>query len=282
MNFYKKSADIFVPDSLEINEALERTTVMGISAHQDDIELMAYQGILECFKQEDKWFTGVTTANGANSPTGSVYSDYDDEKMQAARRLEQRKAAYLGEYSAQIQLNYSSSEIKDSQNENLINDYIKIFKSAKPEVVYTHNLADKHPTHLGVVVKVIQAIRKLDKDERPKKLYGCEVWRGLDWVNDEEKVVFDVSKQQNLANALISLYDSQICVGTRYDLSITGRRSANATYYSSHEVDNSTQLAYAMDLTPLIENDELSITDYICGYIDNFKNDVITKLNSVQ
>ena len=47
--------------------------------------------------------------------------------------------------------------------------------------------------------RVIQALRKLSADARPEHLYGCEVWRDLDWTIDEDKVVFDVEGHESLA-----------------------------------------------------------------------------------
>ena len=63
MRFHNPGADIFVPDGLEPMEALGRTTHLCICAHQDDIEIMAYHGIAECFGQKDQWFTGVVLTN---------------------------------------------------------------------------------------------------------------------------------------------------------------------------------------------------------------------------
>lgn len=162
-----------------------------------------------------------------------------------------------------------------------MDEYVKLLKAMKPKYVYTHNLADKHDTHCGVVTKVVKALRKLDKNERPEKVYGCEVWRDLDWVNDEQKVVFDLSEHPNIAMSLVSVFDSQICGGKRYDLAAQGRRTAHATYAASHGCDNATGLGYAMDLTPLIENDKLDMVDYVLSYVDAFKNDVKERLNKV-
>ncbi len=61
-------------------------------------------------------------------------------------------------------------------------------------------------------------------------MYGCEVWRDLDWLNDDEKVLLDCSQHQNIARALSSVFDSQIIGGKRYDLAVEGRRAANATF----------------------------------------------------
>ena len=38
-------AKVFVPDGTPVSEALARTTHLAVSAHQDDIEIMAYDGI---------------------------------------------------------------------------------------------------------------------------------------------------------------------------------------------------------------------------------------------
>jgi LmbE family N-acetylglucosaminyl deacetylase len=278
MKLKNTGAEIYVPDNTPMNEAVKRTTHLAISAHQDDIEIMAYDGIGQCFGRNDKWFMAVVATNGAGSPRNGLYADYSDEQMQKIRKIEQKKAAFVGEYSALALLDYSSSSVKDPLNKDVIHEIKEIILAAKPEVVYTHNLADKHDTHLGTAMKVIRALRELPENVLPEKVYGCEVWRNLDWVNDEEKVAFDVSAHPNIAAAVLEVFDSQICGGKRYDLATAGRRVGNATYYASHGTDAAAALSYAMDLTPLMKDKTLDICDYITGYIDRFKADVSSRL----
>jgi LmbE family N-acetylglucosaminyl deacetylase len=272
------TAEVFVPDGLGVAQALARTTHMGIGAHQDDIEIMAFDGILKCFRQGDKCFTGVVVTNGGGSPRDDLYKDYTDDMMQVIRREEQKKAAVVGEYAAQVLLDYPSAAVKDGANKAPVEDIAALLRAARPEVVYTHNLADKHDTHVGVALKVIAALRSLPAAERPQRLYGCEVWRDLDWMADADKVVFDVSAHQNLQAALLGVFDSQICGGKRYDLATMGRRRANATYYASHGVDVATGMIFAMDLTPLIEDPSKNIQSYIQGFANRFAQDVMGRL----
>jgi LmbE family N-acetylglucosaminyl deacetylase len=278
MKFNNPGAEIYVPDGIAAEEAIARSTHIAIGAHQDDLEIMAYQGILECFGQQNKHFSGVTVTNGAGSPRDDLYASYTDEDMQKVRRVEQRKAAYVGEYSAQVFLDYTSSAVKDKKNPDVVADLKQLLGSAKAKVVYTHNLADKHDTHVGVTLRVIQAIRNLPASDRPEKLYGCEVWRGLDWLNDDDKVVFDVSAHENLAMSLVGVFDSQICGGKRYDLATAGRRRANATYFASHATDVATSVIFGVDLTPLIKDDSLNPATYINGFIDRFAQEVSARL----
>jgi LmbE family N-acetylglucosaminyl deacetylase len=282
MKFKRDIARLFVPDGLPAEPALARTTHMAVGAHQDDLEIMAIDGILKCFQREDRWFTGVVVTNGSGSPRDVLYKDYTDEAMQVVRAREQKKAAVLGEYAAQVLLDYPSSAVKDGSNKDPVEDIAQLLKTAQPEVVYTHNLADKHDTHVGVALKVIKAIRSLPETERPQHLYGCEVWRDLDWMADEDKVAFDVSAHENLQAALLGVFDSQICGGKRYDLATMGRRRANATYYASHETDVTTGMIFAMDLTPLIEDPARDIQAYVQGFMDRFTQEVIERLAKLQ
>jgi len=278
MKFKNAGAEFFVPDNKSIEEALKRTTHMGIGAHQDDLEIMAYHGILECFMNERKGFLGVTVTNGSGSPREGIYASYSDEEMRKVRRAEQKKAAVVGEYSGMILLDYPSSAIKDPKKQDVRDDLMKLISSARPSFLYTHNLADKHDTHVAVAVRVIQALRELPQEEHPQKLYGCEVWRGLDWMVDEDKVVLDVAAHESLAAALLGVYDSQICGGKRYDLATVGRRRANATYYETHGTDITSAIIFAMDLTPLIKETKLDITEYVMSYIDRFGLEVSGRL----
>jgi LmbE family N-acetylglucosaminyl deacetylase len=278
MNYHKSTSEIYVPDGSAAEAALTRTTHLAIGAHQDDLEFMAFHGILECFGRDDRHFTGVTVTNGAGSARNGIYAHYTDEEMQNVRRLEQKKAAVVGEYSAHIFLDYTSAEVKDGKNLPVVLDLKGIVAAARPQVIYTHNLADKHDTHVAVVLRTIQALRDLPREARPDRVYGCEVWRDLDWLVDADKIVFDVQAHENLAMSLAGVFDSQISGGKRYDLATMGRRRANATYLASHAVDQTTAASFAVDLTPLVQNEELDPAEFILEFIDRFKNDVCTRL----
>ena len=272
--FRLDTAEMFVPDGLPAGEALARTTHMAIGAHQDDQEIMAIDGILACFQQADRWLTGVIVTNGSGSPRDDLYRDYTDEAMREVRTKEQKKAAVMGDYAAQVLLDYPSGVVKDSSNRDPVEDLALLLKLAQPAVVYTHNLADKHDTHVAVTLRVIEAARNLAEAERPRRLYGCEVWRDLDWMVDEDKAAFDCSAHENLQAALLGVFDSQVCGGKRYDLATMGRRRANATYHASHGTDVATGLVYAMDLTPLIEAPSADIQGYVQDFIDRFGQEV--------
>jgi len=163
MKLPKTDADVFVPDGLAMPGAIERTTHLAIAAHQDDIEIMAYHGIGECFARRDKWFSGVVATNGAGSPRTGIYGDCTDAEMQRIRLVEQRKAAYVGEYACQIQLGFTSAQAKDPRETQVGENLAAILRAARPEVVYLHNLADKHDTHVGVALKAIGALRAVQE-----------------------------------------------------------------------------------------------------------------------
>jgi len=278
MPFHLPTAEIFVPDGLPADQALARTTHLAVSAHQDDLEIMATAPILECFQQARKWFTGVVLTDGRGSPREHLYKDYSDEAMRQVRLKEQKKAAVVGEYGALLLLDYPSQDIKDGSNQSPVDDLVQVLIAAHPQVVYTHNLADKHDTHVAAALKVIAAIRSLPAADQPHRLFGCEVWRDLDWMVEADKLAFDLSARENLQAALLGVFDSQISGGKRYDLAAIGRRRANATYFEAHGVDVSTGMSYAMDLTPLIFTPEIEINNFVQEHIHRFARDVADRL----
>lgn len=280
MKFHHSTADLFIPDGKPGDAALSRITHLGIGAHQDDLEFMAFHGILECFAKPDKWFGGVTCTNGAGSSRSGPYADFTDAEMMTIRRTEQNTAATIGGFAAMFQLDYPSSGIKSPTAPELKNDLKTILAATRPDVVYTHNPADKHDTHIGVTIAALQAMRELPADQRPKQVIGCEVWRNLDWLPDEHKVLMDVSGRDNLAAALNGVFDSQIAGGKRYDLATFGRRASNATFFASHATDAATQLIFGMNLTPLVADETTDIVGYVCDLIEQFNNDVRTKLTT--
>ncbi len=278
MHFHKDAIEIFIPDGSPVEMALARTTHMAIAAHQDDIEMMAAHPIIKCYQQKDLWFAGIIMTDGHGSPRDGKYKDFTDEEMGLLRTQEQFKAAAIGDYSAQLVLGYPSEIIKDKGRKEPLEDILQILRAVKPESVYTHNLADKHDTHVAVALRVITAIRALPVKERPKKLYGCEVWRGLDWILDDDKVKMDLSRHENLQAALLGVFDSQIAGGKRYDLASMGRRRANATFSESHSTDTTTGLSLAMDMSSLLMDESLSPLDFVHGLLERFTQDVMERL----
>ncbi len=273
------TAEIFIPDGVPVEKALARTTHMGIGAHPDDLEFMALHGILECFQKTDQWFTGVTVTDGRGSARAGDYARYTDDEMRLVRRGEQKKAAMIGEYGAMICLDFPSAAIKKPDHREVIAELKTLIAAATPDVIYTHNPADKHDTHLAVLLPVLAAIRELPESQRPQALYGCEVWRNLDWLLDKEKVTLNVSGRENLAMSLMGVFDSQIAGGKRYDLATQGRKRANATYFESHATDKTTALEFAMNLTPLVKDPSLDIRRYVAGFITRFADDVNVRLS---
>jgi hypothetical protein len=168
--------------------------------------------------------------------------------------------------------------VRDAGNRAPVDDLESILRAARPDVLYSHNPADKHDTHVAVLQALIEAVRRLPRELRPRQFLGCEVWRGLDWMVDGEKVVCDVGGRDHLAQALMGVFDSQIAGGKRYDLATMGRRRANATYFESHGVDKVEQLAYAFDLSPLLTDDALNVVDLVGKAIRSFERDVGKRL----
>ena len=273
-----QTADVFIPDGAPVEQALARTTHLGVGAHQDDLEFMTVHGILACFGQTDKAYCGVTCTDGAGSSRTGVYAAYTDEQMKAVRRAEQRTAAMVGRYGSMLQLDFTSRQVKARDNSALVDDLCAILKAARPQVVYTHAPSDKHDTHVGVTRALIAAVRRLPRGERPAQVYGCEIWRDLDWLPDDRKVVLNVSDRANISAALSGVFDSQISGGKRYDDAVLGRRKAHATFFESHAVDAATMLTFAMDLTPLVQDDALSLSAYTASLVDALRADIVSRL----
>src|SRR6185436_3683897 len=129
-----------------------------------------------------------------------------------------RKAAVVGEFGAAVMIGVSSADVKDpGPGGRAVRDLVDLLRRARPEVLYTHNLADRHDTHVAVALRTIEACRALPEAERPRQLLGGEVWRDLDWMASEDRRVVDVTPRENIVAALIGVFDSQITGGKRYD-----------------------------------------------------------------
>jgi len=282
MKFSHPQADVFVPDSgLAPEAALAGVTHLCVAAHQDDIEIMAFAGIADCLDQPGNAFGGVVVTNGAGSPRAGAYAAYTDEQMQAVRREEQRTAARFGRYAVQVQLAHPSAAVKQPDHPGVAADLALIFSRCRPEIVYLHNPADKHDTHVAVLLRCLDAIRALPVDRRPGRVLGCEVWRDLDWLPDALKVPLDSGRHPELAAQLLRVFDSQISGGKRYDLATLGRRAANATYATSHATDVLAGITWAVDLTPLIQDPAPAVDAFVAGLVAQLGTDIADRLRRV-
>jgi LmbE family N-acetylglucosaminyl deacetylase len=282
MKFSHPAADVYVPDGQPVAVALARTTHLCLAAHQDDIEIMAHHAIAQCFGRRDRWFTGVVLTDGGGSPRSGRFARHTDEQMKAVRRAEQRRAARLGRYSAVIQLAHPSPVVKDASSAAVRADLSAILAACRAQTVYLHNPADKHDTHVAVFLRCLEALRALPPSCRPRTVLGCEVWRGLDWLVDTDKVLLDDSARPALAAQLIGVFRSQIAGGKRYDRAIAGRRLANATFHTSHATDAASAVTWAMDLTPLVHRPRLSVEQFTLAYLDRLRADIARRLRRFQ
>ena len=93
MRFSQPGSGVYIPDNLSAAEGFARTTHLGVGAHPDDLEFMAWYPILECFEAPDLWFSGVICSDGRSSPRAGHYAEVSDDEMVKIRSKEQRHAA---------------------------------------------------------------------------------------------------------------------------------------------------------------------------------------------
>lgn len=280
LEFNNKEADIHVPDQIDPIEALQRTTVLSIAAHQDDCEIMAYHAIGRCYESRDEWYTAIILTDGGGSPRSGAFADYTNEQIHIKRSEEQRAAADVGKYAAVVQLAYSSRDVRTDRCEEIEDELVRLLKIARPHTMFIHNPADRHETHLGACLRAIYAIRKLPAGERPRVVYGMEVWRSLDWLSARDRLIFDTSMHPEIAQGVIAAFDSQCTPKKRFDLAALGRRLGNATFQEPREIDESDSCSIGLDLTPLIQDDQADIKKFILERIQRFYDDVDEMLNT--
>jgi hypothetical protein len=98
---------------------------------------------------------------------------------------------------------------------------------------------------------------------------------------DKDKVLLDVSRLEDLQAALLGVFPSQIGGGKRYALASLARRRANATFFRSHRADEQTAVSFAMNMTPLIQEDSLSPQVFVQSLIQHFSRDVGSRLQHI-
>lgn len=273
---------VFIPDDAPLAQACARVQTLVIGAHPDDVELLAASAIAEHHARGDAGLGAVVCADGAGSPRNGPFAGLSDAEMVATRTDEQIAAARRGGYGLLVTLRLPSAQIKTPAGSPLRSDLRAVLAATRPQRVITHNLADRHDTHLAVALAVIDAVRTFPPAEQPAAVCGAEVWRGLDWLPAAARVRLVVDDPHGVAVAALALHASQIAGGKRYDLASVGRRRANATFDESHAVDRAEELTWAMDLTPLCRDPQLDVETFLDAQLASFRGELLAPLRRLR
>ncbi|MGH0030270.1 MAG: PIG-L deacetylase family protein [Myxococcota bacterium] len=286
----RPGADVYVPDGdgngdgdgADPAAALAGVTHLGIAAHADDLEIMAYHGIRLARSEPGARFGGVVCTDGRGAPRTGRFTDTSDEAMRDLRREEQREAARRGGYAAVVQLDHPSASLKQGVSADVVDDLAAVLGAARPQVVYTHNPMDAHVTHLGACVASIEAVRRLPADARPARVLGCEGWRGLDWLPASDKTHLDLGREDAHWSGLIRAFASQTDGGRPYDEGALGRARANAVFRESHDAGGDERLWLAVDLTPTTRDGGPNRDAFVAECLERFGREVRGALAKVR
>lgn len=273
----RSGADVFVPGGSDAGAALASVTHLGIAAHADDLEIMAYHGI-----RSGERFGGVVCTDGAGAPRAGAFAGLSDEDMRRLRREEQHEAARRGGYAVVVQLDHPSRDVKHGVRPDVVRDLAAVLDATRPEVVYTHNPMDAHVTHLGACAAAVDAIRSLPPGARPARVLGCEGWRGLDWLPDADKTWLDLGRDDAAWSRLIRAFASQTEGGRPYDEGALGRARANAVFREARDVGGGERLWLAVDLTEVATDGGPDLERFVRERLARFQAEVLGALAQVR
>jgi LmbE family N-acetylglucosaminyl deacetylase len=245
-----------------VEQALAACTHLAIVAHPDDLEILAGHGICETYQNPRHHFVGIVCTSGGGAPGFNGESS----TLIAMREEEQKRAAIMGEYGALFTLALESASIKNQWNDQLGQGLQSIINQSRPQLVYTHSLADRHLTHQAVCLHSVRALRQ--SGHRPQQFLGCEVWGSLDWLPESVKVSLPISRPE-LIKDLIRCHRSQVQVKA-YDQAVLGRFQSNSVFQDSHNLAVASLVGFAMNLLPLVDDGQLTPAAYLKSLAELF------------
>jgi len=279
MKFSQTQSNFYSPRGEDFPTALSSTTHLGIGAHADDLEILAFPGISACYGHAKNRFSGVVVTDGAGAPRTGAFAAMSNAEMIPQRQKEQRQAADLGKYASVIQLAHPSSAVRQADRSQVVAELTQILEIARPEVLYLHNPADRHETHIAVLLACLEALRNLPASALPKEVYGCEVWGDLDWVPSSHVVRLPCPASETLGTSLLRCFQSQVEGGKRYDRAAVGRRHAQATFGNPTQPDSAEEVVLALDLRPLLQAKD-SLTEFLAPTLDLFRKQTLARLEA--
>ena len=119
--------------------------------------------ILACFQQQDRWFTGVVVTDGRGSPRTDVYEQYATTRCAWCASMSSAVRPQWADTPPPCCSITPAGPSRTASDRRPIEDLVKLLQTCRPQEVYTHNLADKHDTHVAVTLRTIAAIRSLSK-----------------------------------------------------------------------------------------------------------------------
>ncbi len=249
-------------------------THLAIVAHKDDGEMVGMQGITSCFK--DGGFALIVLTDGGNCPRDGKYKGVSYEDMVEMRTAEQKRAATYGKYEKVFLFDLPSSVIKEKRHEIAEKIAEIIDKETELETVFTHSPFDSHPTHVNATKVAIEGVRLSKNEKKPKSFIGVELWRDLDWLDKDDKVILDISGYEKFAYSLLSNFPSQN-QSKSYDKAYCSRIGANATFAESHSNNIFSAVSFGVNLMPLLKNKNLS--EFVDEKIEKFKASVMANID---
>jgi LmbE family N-acetylglucosaminyl deacetylase len=141
-------------------------------------------------------------------------------------------------------------------------------------VVYAHDPTDRHATHVGACAAAIAALRRLPAEWRPARVYGCEVWRSLDWLAEGDLVRLDVSGHEETWRALLACFPSQTEGARPFEQGALGRARANAVFSEARAAGGAGAAWLALDLSPLLRDPRLSLEEFVRERVARFEAEV--------
>ncbi len=255
------------------------TNLLAIASHHDDIELMAMDGVLKAYGSKKYAFYACVVGDASNCNKIGKYADCSDKELMETRNQEQARASQIGEYEDLILLKKSQSDIEDLDNTTIVKELQKIILDINPDVVYTHNIFDRNLSHVRLALKVIEAILALPEESRPRLLYGCEIFRSLDWLPERYRVNFDISDNKEIQSRLIGVYDTMAEHSQNFAKAVVGRKLSNATFLGDKMGEEDKMLWFGLNLTPVISKG-IPLKDYVIKILNDYNKEMLDNIDS--
>ena len=240
----------------------QKGNILVISPHPDD-DVLGAGGTMAGAADQGKAVFSVYITDGRGSPRKD--ESITDDAMAALREKEAMFALQAVGAVGGFFLKRRSEDLAGEMGRRTEKELVEILQFIHPEEVFLPAPYERHRTHQRCTHMSINALRMAG--DLKATLLGYSLW-GAFW-GEKKRVVRDISPFIKKKVEAVIAHASQIHYKS-YQQGVLGKNNYEAIFWESHEIQKAAFVEIFLDMTELLEKQDLTLPDFIRQDVEAF------------